>query len=179
MRCSEYSNIICSNNGIRENSKYCQYHLYLFKKKDYLTYLKKIKNMKRQEERILKNKKNIDSKKKLNKTLFKKYIKNLVSYYQPDIIGVDEYPNTVKHYLKSDMSMKQNQMYKIATKMLSKEDLKRIEGGENFFIDDNTMFNAFLNKTRQISNCVNGDMDSPKFINILKYCKKDLFYYNL
>ena len=177
MRCSEYSNIICSNNGIREeNSKYCQYHLYLFKKKRLPNLFKEDKKYeKEQEERILKNKKNIDSKKKLNKTLFKKYIKNLVSYYQPDIIGVDEYPTTIKHYLKSDMSMKQNQMYKIATKMLSKEDLERVEGGENYFIDDNTMFNAFLNKTRQISNCVNGDMDSPKFINILKYCKKGPF----
>ena len=45
--------------------------------------------------------------------------------------------------------------------MLNKEDLKRIEGGKIYFIDDNTMFNAFLNKTRQISNCVNGDINSP------------------
>ena len=180
IRCAEYSNIYCSEGGVRtENSKYCKYHSYLYfkkKKTKFPDLFKEDKNYEmEQEKRILKNKDNIDNKKKLNKTLFKKYVGGLVSYYRPEINGVDDYPLTVKHYLKSEMSVKQNKMYKLATKMLSKDDLERIEEGDNFFISDNVMFNAFLNKTRQISNCVNGDINSPKLINILRYCKKGPF----
>lgn len=176
-RCKHYSPITCTNNGYAQHflrvkiNKFCSYHYYLYAKR-INRIRKKPAYEKKQKQRIEENRifHSNNFNKKINKKTFKDTIECLISYYEPN--RKDDYPNTKQHYNYVKMSKEQNIAYKVAIKMLKPQELKKIEGGNDFVISDMTTFNAFLNKTRQISNTLNGNPFSPKLSELLDYCIK-------
>ena len=176
-KCCNYSAITCSDNGLKaKNSKYCKYHKYLAnrrlplqKRKD-INFKRNIKYEKKQEKRIAILRRNFKSRpKKINKPEFKKFTKCLISYYFPK--KSNDYPKTIKKTIKIKMSPEQSNDYIKATKGLDKSDLKNIEKKVRV-ISNISKFNAFLNKSRRISNMAFNNFRSPKLLAILKKCKE-------
>jgi superfamily II DNA or RNA helicase len=87
------------------------------------------------------------------------------SYYMPD--NMDDYPSIEKHSVGVKMSKNQVDTFKKLSSKLSEKELDMMRHG-NFLIR-NKMFNAFLNKTRQISNILKNEETSPKLNYILKF----------
>ena len=174
-KCSLYSATTCSQNGQKtKNSKYCKYHLYLANRRLSLAKRKQIKFKrkksyeKKEEHRIAVMRRNFKFKpKKINSKEFEKYTKCLISHYFPNLN--DDYPKTVKEIIKIKMSKQQNFAYKKALGILDKSDLKNMQSGKKQ-ITNVSKFNAFLNKSRRISNLAT-DINSPKLLTILKKCK--------
>ena len=174
-RCKLFSTITCSDGGIRyKKEDYCKYHLFMvnrrtpIKKRKKLSYVDKTYRAK-QKERIENMRRNFKFlPKKINKKIFEKDVRCLTSYYFPDLS--DDYPRTISKKIKIKMSKKQNEEYLKATKKLDKKDLKSIET-KNKVITNVSKFNAFLNKSRRISNISSKETTSPKILNILKMCK--------
>ena len=83
----------------------------------------------------------------------------------------DDYPRVIKKTEKVKMTKKQNLEYKAALKLLSKDELKSIETGNQFTGKMSTL-NAFLNLTRRISNISKTENTSPKLDKILQFCVK-------
>ena len=176
-RCAEYSGVTCSDNGIKKKGNYCGYHYYIHLRRS----IKKIRDehkFKRNKEYENEQKERISHARaranhfKLipNTTEYKKYLKNIVSYYKPEL-KTGDFPHVDKEVIKVKMSDAQNKIYQKAIKKISKTDADLLENGIEI-TKKSSSFNSFLNITRQISNTWNGELNTPKLNMILKHIKK-------
>jgi superfamily II DNA or RNA helicase len=175
-KCELFSAVTCSEGGLKyKKEKYCKYHLYMtnkrtpLKKRKKLAYVNKDYRQK-QKDRIINLRMNFKHlPKKINKKEFEKDIQCLTSYYTPDLSN--DYPKVISNNKEIKMSKEQNLEYKKALGLLDKKDLKSMES-KNKIITNVSKFNAFLNKSRRISNISSNATTSPKLECILKLCKK-------
>lgn len=120
-----------------------------------------------------------------NKTMFEEAIKGKISYYENN--DKSFYPTTKYHYKEVEMSNVQSKLHtKIEKSTLSRVELKMLS--QNYAVDAGdknakgvgSRINAYLSKSRQLSNMVNGD-PSPKvkeLINHLKNSSKPVVVYS-
>ena len=113
---------------------------------------------------------------------FSKQILGAVSFYQNT--DTSDFPEVVRHYYPVTMSSDQEHLHSaIEREVLTAKDIRMLKGG---YVDESQQsnfsqrLNAYLNKTRQVSNLVKGEIDtnkesplvglaiSPKLIMILK-----------
>jgi superfamily II DNA or RNA helicase len=175
-RCKLFSAVTCSEGGLKyKKEKYCKYHLYMtnqrtpLKKRKKLAYANKEYRQK-QKDRIINLRINFKHlPKKINQKEFKKDIKCLTSHYSPNLSS--DYPKVISKNIEIKMSKEQNFEYKKALGLLDKKDLKSVENKSKKIINV-SKFNAFLNKSRRISNLSANSTTSPKLECILKLCKK-------
>ena len=123
-RCKEYSAITCSNDGLKVKDSYCKYHYYISMRRS----SKKIRDLnkfKRNKEFELKEKDRI-SKARAKANHFKlvpniseytKYVKNIVSYYKPELSS--DFPKVNNKVIKVKMSNKQNIIYQKLSKRIT------------------------------------------------------------
>ena len=176
-RCLLYSVITCSDGGKKKDSKskYCRYHQYMhdrklpIKKRKEIKFNPKSMSIKKEKERIKQARIRFKFVQKVpNIKAFSEDIKCLISYYFPDV--TDDYPDVVRKNVKVKMTKQQNLEYKKALNILSAEEKKSIENGQQFTGKMGTL-NAFLNLTRRISNISSKEKTSPKLNKILLMCK--------
>jgi SNF2 family DNA or RNA helicase len=181
-RCKNYSSITCTNNGFIYKNGLCNYH--------YVNSLKTGKMKK------LLNKKDINGLETLNEwkivqknriqlararvklgilkpniSEFSKFIKKTISYYKPKQ-DINYFPEVKEKIIKVKMNNEQYNIYLKYQKKVNKEDLNFLESGIEVTSKSSSM-NAFLNKTRQISNTWNGKKNTPKLNKILNTLKKN------
>ena len=108
-----------------------------------------------------------------NQTQFEDAIKGLISFYENKDRSL--YPSVAYHYKPVIMNNLQQSLHtKIENDTLSKTELKMLS--KNYAIDAGdenakgvaSRINAYLSKTRQISNMV-GDIPSPKVLNLMTH----------
>lgn len=110
-----------------------------------------------------------------NKEHFENSIKGLFSFYENEDKSM--YPATTTHFKPVSMSHLQSSLHtKIEESTLSKKELKMLS--KNYAIDAGdenakgvaSRVNAYLSKTRQVSNMVNG-IPSPKVLTLLEHVR--------
>jgi len=107
-----------------------------------------------------------------NRDLLLKKLKGKISYYMPKVCDNDNYPRSKQHHVKVMMSKPQLKQYQSYVSKLPKTERYLFQVGADLFISKtNTKVNAFLNRTRQISNTVEDQIDSPKLLAIMEKIK--------
>lgn len=175
-RCKEYSAVTCSNDGLKVKKDYCKYHYYMNMRRSSKK-IRDLNNFKRNKDFELNEKDRISKARakanhfKLvpNTSEYSKYVKNVVSYYKPEL--TNDFPKFTNKIVKVQMSNIQNKIYQKLSKKITKADLSLLQSG-NEITKKTSAFNSFLNLTRQISNTWKGSTDSPKIKKIIEYIKK-------
>ena len=95
---------------------------------------------------------------------FSKMILGAVSFYQNT--DTSDFPEVIRHYYPVTMSKEQEHLHSaIERDVLSLKDIRMLKGG---YVDESQQsnfsqrLNAYLNKTRQVSNLVKGEIDKDK-----------------
>jgi superfamily II DNA or RNA helicase len=173
-RCSLFSPITCSENGLASKLGLCKYHFYMKMRRSSAKIKRENKwksdkeYINKQKERIALNRHNIiNAELEPNVNEYAKYIRCLISYYMPE--KTKDYPSVKEKYIKVKMSSEQDTYYSKATKKLTKAEIQTMNLGRK--VKSSTSFNAFMNFTRQISNTTNNNANTPKLKAILKKIK--------
>ena len=179
-RCIDYSNVICSDNGVKYKLGMCKYHYYITLKyaskqiRDQVKFKENVEYEISQSNRIEKEKQMAKEGYLIpNFDLFSEYIKDIVSSYNP-LQSIEYYPTVEYQKIKLFMSEEQDLAYKNFSRIIKKEDLEMIQMGYPIKKRSGKL-NSYLNKTRQISNTWNGKINTPKFNSILKMIRTGPF----
>ena len=110
----------------------------------------------------------------INQDMFLDKIKKIISYYHNDADkeSLSYYPSSKKHYIKVEMSEVQLTDYMKYLKKLSPAEYQFLVSGFDAFLkskDGSMKSNIFLCQTRQISNTIDGNPHTQKYLNITKH----------